>query len=132
MVPISGIIALGLAVAYTFIVWDRIPFASANLVTAISGIRAYPGIVLLAFGFQALALAWSIYYTVVVVGIYDRIQETKSWELSKQMATFIYILLGVSFVWTFQVLQVSAEVVVMDSLKVTENWNSFPVLRLLL
>jgi hypothetical protein len=105
-VPITGIIALGLAVAYTFIVWDRIPFSAANLLTALTGIRAYPGTVVVAFCFQALALAWSIYYTIVVIGIYDAVEGDLIRLNTQKQAIFIYILLGISFYWTFQVFQV--------------------------
>lgn len=105
-VPITGIIALALSVAYAFIVWDRIPFASANVLTALTAIRTYPGLTLLALLFQALALAWSIYFCVVVVGVYDAIQEetliiAKSWTIA------LYTALGVSYYWTYQVISVS-------------------------
>jgi len=94
-------------VSYTFIVWDRIPFAAANLLTALSGIRAFPGTLLVAFGFQAVALAWSVYYAIVVCGIYDAIQEGGKLDLSQAMAYFVYFMLGLSYYWTFQVLTVS-------------------------
>lgn len=102
---------MALAVAYTFIVWDRIPFAAANLLTALSGIRANPGTLVVAFGFQALALAWSVYYAIVVSGIYDAIQEEGRLDLSQPMAYFVYVLLGISYYWTFQVLTVSCQCV---------------------
>jgi len=107
VVPVTGIIALGLAVAYTFIVWDRIPFAAANLVTALSSIRDYPGTILMAFGFQALTLAYAVTFSIVVVGVYDEIQEHRKMEIPPRMAYVIYVILAISFYWTFQVLQVS-------------------------
>jgi len=105
VVPITGIIALALSVAYTFIVWDRIPFASANLVTALTAVRENPSIVFVALVFQALMLGWSIYFCVVVIGVYDSIHEAKL-AVSHQWAAVIYTLLGISFYWTFQVVQV--------------------------
>jgi hypothetical protein len=105
VVPITGIIALALTVAYTFIVWDRIPFASANLMTALSGVHANPGTIVLAFFFQAMALAWSIYYAVVVCGVYDSL-ENGTLRVARDYDFVIYVLLGISYYWTFQVLQV--------------------------
>jgi hypothetical protein len=106
IVPITGIIALALSVAYTFIVWDRIPFAAANLLTALNGVYAFPGTVVVAFIFQALALGWSVYYAIVLVGLYDAINEGKL-VLSHRMQTTVYVLMGVSYYWTFQVFAVS-------------------------
>ena len=110
-VPITGIIALALTVAYAFIVWDRIPFSAANLLTALSGVHANPGTIVVAFFFQALALAWSIYYAVVVCGVYDSIQNG-SLQVAQDYKGVIYTLLGVSYYWTFQVLQVSSDCLV--------------------
>jgi hypothetical protein len=106
VVPITGIIALALSVAYTFIVWDRIPFAAANLLTALNGVHAFPSTVGVAFIFQALALGWSIYYAIVIAGIYDAVKEGKL-DFSYRGTVLMYILLGVSYYWTFQVFAVS-------------------------
>jgi hypothetical protein len=106
VVPITGIIALALSVAYAFIVWDRIPFASANLLTALNGVYAFPGTVGVAFIFQALALGWSVYYAIVLAGIYDAIKEGKL-ELSYRWEITAYVLMGISYYWTFQVFAVS-------------------------
>jgi hypothetical protein len=105
-VPITGVIALMLSVGYTFVVWDRVPFASANLHAALNAIRDNAGTVLVAFGFQFLALVWSIYYTFVVVGVYNAV-ENRDLELSQGMTKFVYGSLIVSYYWTFQVLLVS-------------------------
>jgi len=125
IVPVTGIIALGLAVAYTFIVWDRIPFAAANLLTALSGIRAYPVTILVAFGFQALTLAYAITFAIVVVGVYDEIQENRKMEIPPRVAYIIYGLLAVSFYWTFQVLQVSCFCRCLCRMSLVKNgiWN---------
>lgn len=107
VVPITGFIALALSVAYTFIVWDRIPFCSANLLTALSGIKANLSTLVVALIFQAASLGYCVYYTLVVVGVYDAIQEEEL-LLSPKMQTFVYIMLAVSFYWTYNVILVSA------------------------
>jgi hypothetical protein len=106
LVPITGIIALALSVAYAFIVWERIPFSAANLLTALDGVHAFPGTIGVAFIFQALALGWSVYYAIIIVGIYDAIKEGKL-ELSHRMVVVVYVLLGISYYWTNQVFSVS-------------------------
>jgi len=107
IVPATGIIALALSVAYTFIVWDRIPFAAANLNAGLSGIRANPGAVIITFFFQFLALGWSIYYTYVGVGVYDAMEEGDIDLTFRGMKVAVYAALGLSYYWTLQVFLVS-------------------------
>lgn len=104
-VPITGIIALALSVAYAFVVWDRIPFAAANLHSGLSGVRANIGTVLVAFFWQAAALGWTIYYTFVVIGVYDAFEDGDL-VLSDNLKIFVYVMLGISYYWTFHVLMV--------------------------
>jgi len=103
LVPITGIFALAICVGYAFIVWDRIPFASSNLATAVTGIRANGGSVLIAFFCQGIALLWTIYYSVAVVGVYNAL---KSGEivLGSHAITFVCVMLGISYYWTYRVL----------------------------
>lgn len=103
VVPATGFVSLALSVGYAFIVWDRIPFAATNLQAGLTGIRANPGAVLLAFLFQFLALGWSIYYIYVVVGVYDAIQKGDIGYSYPWMKSIVYTLLGVSYCWTLQV-----------------------------
>ena len=109
LVPAIGFVALLLTVAYTFIVWDRIPFVAANLDTALHGIRANLGLVLVAFCFQALSLLWSVYFGFVLVGVYDSILvgdiEFESVDVENAKVV-IYIGLGLSYYWTIHVLMV--------------------------
>lgn len=106
VVPVTGFIALAMSVAYTFIVWERIPFSAANLVTALSGIKANFSTLLVALSFQAITLAYCVYYTFVVAGVYDAIQDGKL-SASTKMQYFIYTMLGVSFYWTYNIILVS-------------------------
>ena len=106
-VPITGIIALMLTVGYMFVVWDRIPFASANLTTALTGVRDNLGLVGVAFLFQFLTLLCSIYYTITFVGLHDAMHNGELKGLSDNMMWGLDILLLVSYYWTYQVLRVS-------------------------
>jgi Plasma-membrane choline transporter len=105
-VPITGIIALALSVGYAFVVWDRIPFAASNLHAGLRAVRANMGTVLVAFVFQGIALGWTIYFTFVVIGVYDAL-DVGDLVLSQNMEVAVYALLGMSFYWTFHVLMVS-------------------------
>ena len=105
-VPITGIIALALSVGYAFVVWDRIPFAASNLHAGLRAVRANMGTVLVAFVFQGIALGWTIYFTFVVIGVYDAL-DVGDLVLSQNMEVVVYALLGMSFYWTFHVLMVS-------------------------
>ena len=106
-VPITGIIALMLTVGYMFVVWDRITFASANLTTALSGVRDNLGLVGVAFFFQFLALVCSIYYSFTFVGLHDAMYNGNM-DLSDNLKIAVDVLLLVSYYWTYQVLRVSA------------------------
>mmetsp|Transcript_20559 Transcript_20559/g.44132 ORF Transcript_20559/g.44132 Transcript_20559/m.44132 type:complete len:727 (+) Transcript_20559:1-2181(+) len=102
-VPITGIIALMLTVGYMFVVWDRIPFASANLTAALAGVRDNLGLVGVAFFFQFLALVCSIYYSFTLVGLHDVMHNGDIY--SDKTIVVVSILLLVSYYWTYQVLR---------------------------
>ena len=108
IIPIIGIVSLTLSVAYAFMVWDRIPFAAANLHTGLSGILANPGAVFISFVFQVLALGWSIYYIFVGGGVYDAIQVGDFDESFEGIEYVYYVLLGISYYWTLNVFLVSS------------------------
>jgi hypothetical protein len=105
VVPITGFVALALSVGYTFVVWDRIPFASANLQAGLTGVRRNAGSVLVALFSQFLALVWSVYFTFVAIGVYDALLEGDL-ELSQNATIFVYTMLFISYFWTYNVLSV--------------------------
>mmetsp|Transcript_21316 Transcript_21316/g.31612 ORF Transcript_21316/g.31612 Transcript_21316/m.31612 type:complete len:803 (+) Transcript_21316:171-2579(+) len=114
-VPVTGIIALALSVAYAFVVWDRIPFASSNLHAGLSALRANAGTILIAFFFQIAALAWTVYYTFVLIGVYDAL-EVGDLILSQNMQIFVYTMLGISYYWTFHIFMNIVQVTVTSTI----------------
>lgn len=113
VVPATGIIALALSVAYAIVVWDRCKFHGANLYASLTGIRANPGAVIIAFVVQFLSLVWSLYFFFVAVGVYDAV-ETGDIQLPSHTAKIlIYCALGVSYYWTLQVFLVRSPLVIM-------------------
>lgn len=107
VVPATGFIALALSVAYAIVVWERCKFHGANLHTSLTGLRANPGALFVAFLCQFLALGWSIYYTYVAVGVYDAVEAGDIELSSSSMRIGLYSALGVSYYWTLQVFLVS-------------------------
>lgn len=105
-VPITGIITLLLSVGYMFVVWERIPFASANLTTAVTGVRDNLGLVGIAFFFQFMALVCSIWYSFAYVGLHDAMNSAE-YDTSDRAKIVVHVLFLVSYYWTFQVLRVS-------------------------
>lgn len=107
-VPITGIITLLLSVGYMFVVWERIPFASANLTTAVTGVRDNLGLVGIAFFFQFMALVCSIWYSFAYVGLHDAMNSAE-YDTSDRAKIVVHVLFLVSYYWTFQVLRVSKQ-----------------------
>eukprot|EP00555_Chaetoceros_dichaeta_P006320 CAMPEP_0198257228 /NCGR_PEP_ID=MMETSP1447-20131203/6954_1 /TAXON_ID=420782 /ORGANISM="Chaetoceros dichaeta, Strain CCMP1751" /LENGTH=933 /DNA_ID=CAMNT_0043944073 /DNA_START=126 /DNA_END=2927 /DNA_ORIENTATION=+ len=116
-VPITGLALLGLITAYAFVVWDRIPFASANLKTALTAIRSRPGVVAVAFALQVLALVWAVLMMFTVVGIYNSFHTHVTVDLKWRVAC--YVGLGISFYWHVQLLLYMVHVTVAGIVK---NW----------
>lgn len=72
---ILGAIFFAISICYARVVWPRIPFATANLVTGITAVRANWGVITYAFLFTALAGLWSILWSVAFVGVFDKTYE---------------------------------------------------------
>jgi len=100
--PVMGLTAFGLSLAYTFTVWDRIPFVTAQLKIALLVIRENYALVILGLVVQILSLLWILFYFVTCIGIYDYFQ-VDNLDLSQKCRTASYIGLCVSLLWTFQV-----------------------------
>mmetsp|Transcript_3897 Transcript_3897/g.4518 ORF Transcript_3897/g.4518 Transcript_3897/m.4518 type:complete len:481 (-) Transcript_3897:165-1607(-) len=91
-----GLISLASAVCgccYAYMVWNRIPFAAANLNTALTGVRQNLGLAVVAYIFLAIAFVWSIWWSVAATGTMSVLGEG---------ALFLFFL---SFYWTHQVIQ---------------------------
>jgi hypothetical protein len=60
MMGILGFISFAIGICYAKIVWPRIPFAAANLKTALTAVRQNMGLTAAAFGFTGIAFVWTI------------------------------------------------------------------------
>ena len=101
-VPATGVIALALTIGYAFVVWDRIPFAAANLCTALKGLTSNLSLIAIAFFYQVLLFVLSMFYLFAAIGVYDDLLEKGKATLGKWEG-LVCISLLISYYWTYQV-----------------------------
>ena len=104
---IIGVMFFAISLCYARAVWPRIPFATANLVTAITAVKANWGVIIYAFVFTALAGAWSLVWSVAFVGVFDKTYECDENNVCTDPNYGFLFLLFVSLFFGHQVLQVS-------------------------
>ena len=66
-----GAVFFAISLCYVRYAWPRIPFATVNLVTAITAIQKNFGVVLFNYIFAILAVVWSIIWSVAFVGVFS-------------------------------------------------------------
>jgi hypothetical protein len=107
-----GLLFFGLSVCYAFMVWRRIPFAAANLETAIHAVKSNYGIVLVAFLIVGLAVIWTCTWTLALIGVYTKTahctmdMDSGAMVCQSDPNSFYIFLLLISYFWTHQVLKV--------------------------
>lgn len=69
---VIGLIFFALTVCYAYAVWSRIPFATANLVTACTAIRANLGVAVYAYIFAMFAGGWAVVWSLAFAGLLDK------------------------------------------------------------
>jgi len=106
---LSALCFLGLIIFgiwYAWSVWHRIPFATANIVVALTAVRAHKGVIPLAFATLLLSLLWTLVWICAVLEVVvfqtewiQHCSEDQDWDCK-------WILLGLflSFCWTSQVI----------------------------
>lgn len=111
-VAILCFIGFALCACYTFCIWSRIPFATANLKTGTAAIRANCGVTVFAYIDVAIAFGWTILWLVAFLGIQDSIvscEEVDGAQNGEQVCSgfnYVYLFfLFVSYYFTHQVLQ---------------------------
>ena len=70
---ILGTIFFAIFLCYAKAVWSRIPFASVNLLTACTAIKKNCFVIIVAYFFVALALAWSLLWCVALAGVSNKV-----------------------------------------------------------
>lgn len=90
---IMGLVSFAFGCCYAYFVWSRIPFAAANLTTALTAVQSNLGVSVVAYLFLGLAMGWTMCWSVVTSGMMDAYGNG-----------VVYLFL-VSYYWTHQVLQ---------------------------
>jgi hypothetical protein len=117
---IGGIISavfLALFCCYAYMVWSRIPFATANLKTGCAALRANCGVTMFAYVFVLLAVGWSILWSLAVAGLQSSGNLIECTEQNGSTVCGapnygIFFLLFLSFFFTHEVLRNSTHVTV--------------------
>ena len=99
LMAILGFVSFAFGICYARVVWNRLPFASANLRTALTAVRLNMGLVMIAYLFMALGFGWSILF---FIGFSNGLQQ------SSLAVVFLFFL---SFYWTNQVLMYTVHVI---------------------
>lgn len=106
---VIGVILFAVSCCYAYSVWSRIPFATANLVTACTAVSSNCGITFAAYFFAALSFGWSVLWTVALVAVLDRTTtcnvDNNGVEVCENPNSGYIFLLFLSFFFTQQVIQ---------------------------
>lgn len=100
LMTILGFVSFAIGCCYARIVWHRIPYAAANLRTALTAVRLNGGLILVAYISMVVAFGWSILF---FLGFSNSIQQ------SSPPIVFCWL---VSYYWVHQVLQNTVHVTV--------------------
>ena len=114
---VIGAIFFALTMCYARAVWSRIPFATANLVTAGTAIKANLGVAIYAYVFAALAGAWAVCWALAVMGVFDQTytcMEVNGVDVCTDPSYGILFVLFLAFFFVQQVLQVTLYIYIHD------------------
>jgi hypothetical protein len=105
LIPALGILALGMSASYTWVVWDRIPFAATNLSVALKGMRGTLDIPLIGVCNLIATFAWTICWMSAFFGASDYLWNEE--KLSNNWMVVVVLFFFFSYYWTVQVIKVS-------------------------
>lgn len=112
---VGGILSalfLVIAVWYTYAVWARVPFATANLVTANTAIRANLGVMFYTIVFSFIGVCWAICWSVAYAGVSDATYSCDENNVCSDPKIGILIVLFAVFFFVQQVIQYSIHAIV--------------------
>lgn len=110
---------------YIRAVWSRIPFAAANLITAITAVKSNMGLTFLAYNNLFVTFFWSVWWTIAFVATAYVIGNcnAEGYCENDMNGGFIFLFL-VSFFWTAQVVKNVVHVTVAGTVG---TWWLFPL-----
>ena len=92
MMGVMGLLMFAVGICYARAVWPRIPFAAANLNTALTAVRCNMGLTVIAYFMLFLAFGWSIMW---FIGLGEALSSSNG---------IVLFLLFLSYYWVHQVL----------------------------
>ncbi len=92
MMAVIGFVSSLFGCCYAYFVWSRIPFAAANLNTALTGVKANLGVAVVAYFFLLLGFGWAIWWSIV------------AGDMMANYGNGVAFLFLLSYYWTQQVL----------------------------
>jgi len=112
-IGVIGLIFFAISVCYAYVVWSRIPFATANLVTAITAVKKNIGVTFYAYVITGLAMLWSVCWSVAFIGIFNKtyVCDDATGVCSEPNYGYLFLLF-LAFFFGHQVFQYSIHVIV--------------------
>lgn len=108
-VGLFAVLMLAIFCCYIWAVWDRIPFATANLVTGTTAIKSNCGVTLIGYIMVAVAFGWSILWATVVTGVQHMLVSCEKDENGEEICSnpnyLYFFLLLLSYFFVHQVLK---------------------------
>ena len=114
---VFGLVFFAVSLCYARAVWSRIPFASANLLTATTAVKSNCGVTVQAYLFVVLAFVWSMVWIVAVVGVFYATSTCTTSATTGQTTCssnsgWVFVLLLFSYYFVHQVLHNTVHVIV--------------------
>jgi hypothetical protein len=100
---VASTFVLAWSLWYARSVWQRIPFAAANLKTALTAVHTNGGLVLTAVGISLCINIWSLVWMLAGLGVYVRSATCENGVCASHMNGGVIMMFVLSFYWTAQV-----------------------------
>jgi hypothetical protein len=105
IVPALGFVAFFLFVAYTVVVWDRIPFSATNLGVALSAMRSSANIIMLGLVMLMVSFAWCLVWCMAFIGLVNTLDLCEPGDVKCRSHrghghVFLFFAFFFSFYWT--------------------------------
>ncbi|KAL3775287.1 hypothetical protein ACHAWO_013093 [Cyclotella atomus] len=116
---VFGLVIFLLSLCYAWTVWNRIPFAAANLNTGLTAVKKNSFIFILAYMFVVFTFAYACVWMTAVVGVFDAmgvIDETGNVSSDPVVWAYFFLLLLALF-WSEQVFQNTIHAIVAGVMK---------------
>ena len=127
VLPLAAMCGIGFLFSayYAYVVWNRIPFAAANLCAAVTAVRSNLGVAFFAYTNLIATFLWSLWWSIAVVAttyVLNECDNSGNCE-SQRVNGFMMFLFLVSYFWTTQILKNVLHTTVAG---VVGSWWHFP------